>query len=299
MSTNIHQLKREINQLNKKIDVELLLSTGIQAEILNLNHFSGRTFEECDDIILEISRAIVKDRYGSTDTVVRINKNQEGMSISVKNEAISRCLNFVNRSVDRGLFEDDNLFNGNAYREFHNSLSLRDLAFFSLHSNSLQQKENRLVFYIQFTNPNRYSSQNFLVFNALFEMIHAIEFLETAAEQIDHFSAELDAHQARLDIILIQRREREEREEAERQAVLEEERRQREERQRIENERLAELRRIEAERLAEARRIREAEIAAENARQQAEYERRQQLLQNGATEGGIDIANQLLSFLGR
>lgn len=286
MSNNFNQLQQGIYELNKRIDVELLLSTANQAEIINLNRFTNRSFDESNDIILEVIRAIIKDRYGSSDTVVRIHKNQQGMSISVKNDAIAACETFRTRYVSDAYFSEDAQFDSTAFLEFKHSLLLTNLNFFS-HS-TLQRKENRLVFYLNYSGNHNYSSDDFLVFNALFEMIHAIEFLEEAAERIEYFWSQYQEHTTRTDEIRRLQRERAEREEAERQARREEERRRYEEQQRLENERIAEQRRIEEER-----------IAAENARQQAEYERRQQLLQNGATEGGIDIANQLLSFLGR
>lgn len=273
--------------MNKKMDTELLLATAVQAELVELENFTTRTFtDDMDDTIHEMLRAIIKDRFASTDTIIRIHKNQEGISISIKNSYIEECNEFSRRSFNMSYANSDTEFDYEAFSAFQRGLRLGNLRFFD--SQTFQRKENRMVFYLKYVNSFRYRHDNFLVFHALFEIIHAVEHLELASAEIPNYLAQYEAHQGRIEAIRHAEQLERERREAALLAEQERQRLQHEERNRVEQERLAEQRRIENER-----------IAAEEARNREEYERRQQLLQNGATEGGIDIANQLLQFLGR
>jgi hypothetical protein len=271
--------------MKKRMDVELFLATAHQAELINAENFTSRSFDEGDDVISELIRVIIKDRFASTDTVVRMHKNQEGISVSVKNEKIEQCLSFSALNLNN-IERSDTEFDVRSFEELSNRLRHGSLHYFNAHT--FQKKENRIVFYLKYHGFDQYRTEDYLSFNALFEMIQVIENWEVAASEIPLQLEAYNAHQERIEGIRRAQREELERREAERRAETERLLREREERIRQENE----------QRLA-AQRIEEERIAAQEALNREEYERRQQLLQQGATEGGIDIANQLLEFLGR
>lgn len=279
MSYSYRVIEQDVTEMNKRIDAEILLSLCSQAELVDLDQYINQSYSgqaNVDEIIFNMSRTIIKHRFDSMEgSVIRIHRNQMGFSVSVKTDGIQEILEFV-----AGHYQVDNRdrnFNHEAFNQFLFRFRRPQLTTFELGS-TFQVKSNRVVFYFRYNENHHYRNAEYLVFNALFEMVHLVEDWEVAAqEQLPTFLAQYNEHNARRD--QIEREERERREQAERELRerQERERREREERERIERER----------REAEERHTRE------------EYQRRQSLIQAGATNEGIDIANRLLDLLGR
>lgn len=275
MSRNIYD---QVREMFKRMDSEALLSLALQAELVREEDVLDipLTNGSMDDIIHDTCRAVIKDRFDNkADAVVRTHRNQMGFSVSIKTDAIVESLSFANRSFNPDY--RDRAFNAEDFNAFVNQFRRPELTFFSLNS-TLQMKNNRLVFYFRFSELHHYNNDNYLVFHALFEMIHLIESWEVAVEsEIPRRLEEYEQHRGRIDDIV---REERERQEQERREYEERQRRLREEQERRE---LEERQRREAE---EQERLRE-------------YEDRQRLIRAGATEEGIDIASRLLEMLGR
>lgn len=263
---NYNTMHQQLSDHMRLLDLELLHNLAVEAEIIPADKFSGTRYQqmESEDLFPEVLKAIIKDRYQGTDVVLRSHKNQEGMSFSIKSPRIEELLDFalINRHIRFQEETDDT----RAFADLVNKALNYNFTYF--HRNStFQRKENRVVFYFTFNNArNLYQNQNtdFLFFKAIFEMFEYVDFLINT--DISRFQSIVNAeNEARL---------------------------QREEQQRLQRE--AELRAYREQQERERR-----ELEERNARSQEEYERRQALLNQGATEGGIDIANQLLEFLGR
>lgn len=275
MSSNIYN---QVREMFKRMDSEALLSLALQAELVREEDIIDipLTLTSMDEIIHDTCKAIIKDRFDNkADAVVRTHRNQMGFSVSIKTDAIAEALEFSNRSFNADY--RDRSFNADDFNAFVNQFRRPHLNFFVFNS-TLQMKNNRLVFYFRYSDYQHYNNDSFMVFHALFEMIHLIESWEVAVEEeIPRRLEEYEQHRSRLDDIVReererQERERREREERERRVREEQERREREERERRE---------------------------AEEAERRREYEDRQRLIRAGATEEGIDIASRLLEMLGR
>lgn len=263
----IYDMNEQMAANMRLLDLELLHSLAVQAEIIPADKFAGGRYQQIDssELFSELLKAIAKDRYHGSDVVLRSHKNQEGISFSIRSEQIENLITFA--VSNRNLRFQEETDETRAFSELVNKVVNHNFTHF-VRNATFQRKENRVVFYFTFNNQSLYQPQNqttnFLCYAAFFEMLEYVDFLQTT--DISHFEA----------IIASENEERMRREEEQRQR------------------RAAELAQYQEEQERQRR-----ELEERSARSQAEYEQRQALLRQGATEGGIDIANQLLEFLGR
>lgn len=251
---------QQLSEAFLRLDLESLRALVVESEILPPDVLIGASYDDYISHFTELIKAIIRNRFSDYTGVVRTNKNVDGLSVSIKSPNVERFFNLSHTATNYTFRSND--------MDIRNEISEMRQAFDSP-SIPLLMKENRVVFYFTYTSRSHFGKLNNngsirSCIGYIFEIISYIEKIETFDFNRFDELLELDQREYRA------------------------------EQERYELERLA---RIEAERIrteeANRQRLEQERLVRED------YERRQALIQRGATEEGIDIANQLLDILGR